>query len=155
MAAEEEQKEAEPKPKSKKMLIIIILAVVLLGGVGAGAYFKFMKASGDAPEEKKPEEISFYEMDTLMVNLADQGGKRFLKASIKFKLNSTAVGEECKAHTFQIKDLVLMLLSSKESEEIFSKEDKIQLKKQILEAVNQVLTKGEVLDVYFTDFLIQ
>jgi flagellar FliL protein len=90
-----------------------------------------------------------------MVNLADHGGKRFLKATIKLKVNSSNVVEECKVRNFEIKDLMLTLLTSKESEDIMRAEDKQALKKQIMETLNRMLQKGQALDVYFTEFLIQ
>ena len=124
MPPEEEQKEVQEKPKSKKLLIIIPLLVVLLGGGGAGAYFKFVRTPNESTEEKKQiEEAVYYEMDTFMVNLADHGGKRFLKATIKLKVNSSNVVEECKVRNFEIKDLMLTLLTSKESEDILRAED--------------------------------
>ncbi len=152
----EEEKEVAEKPKSKKLLIILPLLIVVLGGAGAGAYFKFARASGEVAEEKKPEAAPIYfEMDTFMVNLADPGGKRFLKATIRLKVSSQEVAEECKVRGFEIRDLVLVLLTGKESEEIIKPEDKLILKKQIVDALNRILQKGQTLDVYFTDFLVQ
>ena len=156
MPPEEETKEVQKKPKSKKLLIILPLLVVLLGGGAAGAYLKFFKAPGEGAVEKKQEEsFVYYEMDTFMVNLADQGGKRFLKATIKLRVSSPQVMEECKLRSFEMRDLVLTLLTSKETEEISRPEDKVVLKKQIMETLNHVLQKGQALDVYFTEFLIQ
>jgi len=156
MPPEEEQKEVQEKPRSKKILIIIPLLLVLLGGGGAGAYFKFARAPAVSTEEKKQVESTvYYEMDTLIVNLADPGGKRFLKATIKLKMSSPSVMEECKSHNFQMRDIVLTLLSSKECEEVMSPEDKVVLKKQIMETLNRMLQKGQALDVYFTEFLVQ
>ncbi len=156
MPPEEEEKEVVQKPKSKMLLIILPLLAVLLGGAGAGAYLKFGRTSSGTVEEKKPEEAPVYqELDTFMVNLADPGGKRFLKATIKLKVNSPEVADEFKARAFEIRDIVLMLLTGKESEEIIRPEDKSVLKKQIIEALNRVLRKGQTLDVYFTEFLVQ
>ncbi len=157
MPPEEEQKEVQEKPKSKKLLIIIPLLLVVLGGGGAGAYFKFVRAPNESTEEKKQIEESavYYEMETFMVNLADQGGKRFLKATIKLRVSSPNVVEECKSRSFEMRDRVLTLLSSKECEEVMKPEDKQDLKKQIIETLNRMLQKGQALDVYFTEFLIQ
>ena len=64
--------------------------------------------------KKQEESLVYYEMDTFMVNLADQGGKRFLKAAIKLRVSSPQVVEECKLRNFEMRDLVLTLLTSKE-----------------------------------------
>src|SRR5512137_2337561 len=93
MAGEPEEQKEPQKPKSKKktFFIILILAVVLLGGGGAGAYFVYFKqAPGDENEVKTQKEQPqvIQEMETFLVNLADPGGKRFLKVTIKAKLSS-------------------------------------------------------------------
>ena len=156
MPPEEDQKEVQEKPKSKKLLIILPLLIVLLSAGAAGAYFKFFAAPNEGTVEKKQEEsIVYYEMDTFMANLADQSGKRFLKATLKVKVSSPPVMEECKLRGFEMRDLILTLLASKESEEILSPDDKLVLKKQILETLNHALRKGQALDVYFTDFLVE
>ncbi len=90
-----------------------------------------------------------------MVNLADVGGKRFLKATMKFKVDSSSVADECKSRNFEIRDIILTLLTSKETTEVITPDDKLALKKQIMETVNRVLRKGHIQDVYFTDFIIQ
>jgi len=157
MPPDEGQNEVKGKSKSK-LLIILPLLIVLLGAGGAGAYFKFMKGHDDehgAAEKKKPVETAVYEMDTFMVNLADEGGKRFLKATIKLRVDSAEVAEECKSRNFELRDLVLTLLTSKESAEVISPDDKLNLKKQVMETVNRTLRKGHALDVYFTEFLVQ
>ena len=155
MPPEEEQKEVQEKPKSKKLLIVALLLIVLLGAGGAGAYFKFIKASGSKPEEQKEAESVICEMDTFMVNLADPGGKRFLKTTIKLKVGSPEVLEECKSRNFELRDMLLLILSGRETQEIATVEDKLALKKRLMENLNRTLRKGQVLDVYFTEFLVQ
>jgi flagellar FliL protein len=153
--AEEEEKEVQKKPKSKKLLIIIVLAVVLLGAGGGGVYyFKFAKPPEVQSDEKAVSD-NFYEMETFTVNLADPGGKRFLKTTMKLRVSTSNAVEECKARNFELRDLVLTLLTGKESEEVVRPEDKLHLKKEIIASVNRALRKGQVQDVYFTEFLVQ
>ena len=155
MASEEEQKAVQQKPRSKKPLIVALLFIVLLGAGGAGAYFKFIKASGSKPEEQKEAESVICEMDTFMVNLADPGGKRFLKATMKLKVSSPEALEECKSRNFELRDMLLILLSGRETQEVATVQDKLDLKKQLIETLNRALRRGQVMDVYFTEFLIQ
>lgn len=155
MPPDEEQKEVRKKPKSKKMMFILPLLVILLGAGGAGAYFKFFKGPAGKTDKAEHGKYDIYEMNTFLVNLADPGGKRYLKASIKLKVSSAAVAKECQLNDYEIRDRVLTLLSSKETDEVMSPDDKAVLKKQIMDTVNRALHKGRVLDVYFTDFLIQ
>lgn len=155
MSSEEDSKEVEKKSRSKLMLILLIF-VVILGAGGAGAYFMFLKkgpvGAGAAKEINKP---VYYPMNTFLVNLADPGAKRFLKVTMELELSSKETEDECKLIEFQIRDLFLTLLSSQESDGIISPDDKLQLKKRLMNSLNHILTKGKVMDIYFTDFLIQ
>lgn len=157
--AEEQKETSKPKSGSKKLIILIAIAAVLLAGGGTGAYFLFSKSSGgeqgDAPKKEKEHENIVQEMDTFLVNLVDPGGKRFLKVTMKMKLNSPQAQDEFKGRQFEMRDIVLMLLTSKEYEEVSKPEDKITLKKDILTSLNRAMRKGQVVDVYFTDFLVQ
>jgi flagellar FliL protein len=155
MASEEEEKEVKEQPKSKKLLIVAAILVLLLSAGGAAAYFKFIKTPTEKTEETKEVPSAIYEMDTFMVNLADPGGKRFLKATMKLKVSSSEVSEECKLRNFELRDQVLIMLSNKETLELVSTDDKLALKRQLIEVLNRALRKGQILEIYFSDFLIQ
>lgn len=161
MAPEADEQQEVQKPKSsKKLLILIVMLLLVLAGGGAGAYFMFFKAppAGDKAEgtaAKTPQQPVIQDMETFLVNLSDQGGKRFLKLTMKTKVSSMQASEEFKARHFEMRDLILMILTSKEAEDITRPEDKLNLKKEIIAALNRALQKGQVQDVYFTEFLIQ
>ncbi|MDR3557650.1 MAG: flagellar basal body-associated FliL family protein [Syntrophobacteraceae bacterium] len=155
MSTEEESKEVAKKSGSKMLLIIVLAVVVLLGAGGAVFYLKVMNTSQAKASVEKEEKPVSLTMPTFLVNLADPGSKRFLKVSMDLMLSSKTTEEECKALDSQLKDLILTVLSSQESSDIVSPEDKLRLKKHLLESLNHVITKGKVLEIYFTDFLIQ
>ena len=88
---------------SKKVIIIIIAVFVLLMGMmGAGFFLLWSQMSAtvaqvqkqngaeEAPEEEVVVEETkigpLYRMDTLIVNLADQGGKRYLRVTMELEL---------------------------------------------------------------------
>ncbi len=150
----------QQKPKSSKLLLIISpVVVLLLAGGGAAAYFKFFHksetAAEHAKEEKKHVEPVIQDMETFLVNLADAGSKRFLKVTMKAKLESPELSEEFKSRNFELRDAVLTILTSKSSDEVVSPDDKQALKKEILATLNKSLHKGQVQDIYFTEFLVQ
>jgi flagellar protein FliL len=152
----EEPKEPQEQPKSsKKLILIIAIAVILLGAGGAGAYFKFFKKSDTTESHSKPEHSVIQEFDTFIVNLRDPGGKRFLKLALKAKLDGLPVSEEFKSRIYEMRDMILMILSSKETEDISNPEDKLALKQEIMTALNRGLHKGQVQEIYFSEFLIQ
>lgn len=167
MAEEKEEKPAagegeEKKKKSPKLLIIILVVVgLLLGGGGFFAWKMFFsKKDGHAKEEapKKVEDLKIggdYPLESLIVNLADPGGKRYLKVTIHFELSKPELREEVDQRKPQVQDMLITLLSSKNYEEIGSVVGKKVLRQEILSIVNSKLKLGEVKDVYFTEFVIQ
>lgn len=163
-----------------KLLIIIIAAVVLLGG-GAAAYFFFF-AGGDEPavteggeggpkvegQETAGEggggggegaegekQSTVYPLDPFIVNLADPVGNRYLKVKLALQLESTMLQAEVEMKIAQVRDAFLLLLSSKSLAQINSTEGKLKLRSELMHRVNQVLKKGRVTTIYFTEFVVQ
>ena len=55
----------------------------------------------------------------------------------------------------QIKDNILMLIPSKTFNVLNSAEGKTALRNQLLLSINEVLNSGSVMNIYFTEFVIQ
>ncbi len=55
----------------------------------------------------------------------------------------------------QLKDTILMLLSSRSFEEISTVEGKLDLKQNLLARINQALGENVVSRIYFTEFVVQ
>ena len=94
-------------------------------------------------------------MEPFIVNLAQSDGKRFLKVSITLELSSAEVSPEINENLQKIKDSMLILLSSKTFEDVYSVQGKFKLKDEITPRVNRFLVLGHVKDAYFTEFVIQ
>lgn len=96
-----------------------------------------------------------YPLDPFTVNLADPVGNRYLRIRLALDLSSLELEAEVARKIPQLKDALLLLLSSKSFAEINSMEGKLKMKSQILHRVNQIITSGPVTTVYFTEFVIQ
>ena len=165
----------KPKKKSggKKLLIIILAAVVLLGvGGGIGAYLLLGGGAGsgkegaraEKEEEKKPP--VYHSLEPFTVNLIKgEGEDHYLQVSVDLRLADKTVTDKLKLHMPEIKNGILMLLSSKRAADLSSTEGKEKLAEEILERVNKPLGKPEkgkggkegkyVTGVFFTSFVIQ
>lgn len=88
-----------------------------------------------------------------VVNLADPNARRYLKIVLDVEMTSNP--ELLEANQAKIRDSLLMLLSSKTSQDIGTLEGKILLRKEIVDRLNQALGQAKVSRVYFTDFVIQ
>ncbi len=154
---------AEGKPKKGKKMIVIIAAVVLLLGGGGGAWF-FMKpkpkgkdAHAAKVEHEKPP--AFVDLDTFTVNLQPQSEGQFLQTTLVAKLKEPTAGDAIKARMPEIKDRVLLLLSSKSAADLGSLKGKQQLGKDITAQIKLALgdkkQADQVAGVLFTSFVIQ
>jgi flagellar FliL protein len=118
------------------------------------------KEGGEHAEGKKAEkEIeaigSMVTIEPFIVNLAGEGGKRILKVTVTLELSSPEVQVEFQENHQKIMDSVLLLLSSKTFDDVYSIQGKFKLKDEITTRANRFLVLGHVKDAYFTEFIIQ
>lgn len=88
------------------------------------------------------------------VNLADPGGRRYLKLGMEVEVNAD-VSADLKAKAPQIRDAIIMLLAGKGYEDIATPDGKVLLKAEVAARLNQILGAQRVIRVYFTDFMVQ
>ena len=171
MAEEEdilEELEATEAPAAKKkpmgMIIGIIVGLLALGGGGYYAYTTYFqeKPVEEVPVEGAVKEVEesvnlgvMFPLDPFIVNLAGSKGKRFLKVTISLELSTPEVHLELKENIQKITDSILVLLSSKSFEDVYSVRGKFKLKDEVTTRVNRFLVVGHVKDAYFTEFIIQ
>ena len=114
------------------------------------------KASSEEPKPvKKVKKDLMFHLDPFIVNLAKSGGNRFLKMTVSLEMSSPKVRLGLKKNIQKITDSILLLLSTKVFEDVYSVQGKFTLKGEITARVNQFLTKGQVKGAYFTEFIIQ
>lgn len=128
------------KGKKKGLLIAIIAGVVvLLAGGGGAAWFFLSKGKEEhAAEAEKPKPRTppvFVTLEPFVVNLAGEV-QHYLQVGIDLKVSEAGVGDQIKAHLPEIRNGVLLLLSSKNIEELGTLEGKNQLRQEIRSAVN-------------------
>ncbi|HHL40482.1 MAG TPA: flagellar basal body-associated FliL family protein [Deltaproteobacteria bacterium] len=171
-------KEGEEKEKKGggKMLMIIAAAAVVLGGGGFFVYTSFLSGSDGAHEGAGGDHGgaavseggehggghdgggasgNVYDMRPFIVNLMDNAGTRYLKVDVSIELASPEQEAELKKLLPQIRDSIIILLSSKSYDDVGTVEGKFKLRDEIVARVNQHLGGEGVRTVYFTDFVIQ
>ena len=162
MAEEKEEvkdAEKEKAPKKSKLKVIIIAVVVLLiGGGGIFGYSKFNKGKDEEAETKKAAKVSIVcPLNSFVVNLLvkDYVGKRYLKVTMQLEVGKEEEKLLVENHNPQIRDTILLLLSSQSLKEINTMEGKLELKQALLSRMNQILGDGVVRRIYFTEFVVQ
>ena len=150
-----------------KTLVIIIVSVVLLfmGAVGAGFFILWNKISQLPQDPATVEEIPveeeenvigpLYSLDTMIVNLADRGGKRYLRVTMALELSDPEAMTTIENRLPQVRDAILMILPTKNYGEISTTDGKVALREQLKEKINTLLAMESVTNIYFTEFVVQ
>ena len=178
-AVDEKAPAAAPAPAFPIKLLIIVSVIALLFGVG-GAFVavKFLggasngaensedhKGDAEAKVESKSEAGGkhgqaaspglMFDLDPFIVNLADTPDVRYLKLTLKLDVDSEAVSTELSTRIPQIRDAVLVLLSSKDVNAVRTTQGKFQLRDEITQRINGLLKQPGVRSAYFTEFVVQ
>jgi flagellar FliL protein len=96
------------------------------------------------------------ELKDYIINLSDTGGNRFLKTKMKLVVENDKVVKELSDQNARVSDEVITFLSTKKVDELISPLGKNVLKRQLKDLFNEKLLKsGDVLDIFFLDFVIQ
>ncbi len=152
---------------SKKVLIIIIIAglffLVSTGGVFFLLWNKLASLESqnkevveEASEQEKTDSIgTIYSVDTFIANLASTDGKRYLRITMDLDYSENELAEELEGRLPQIRDSILMILTTKRFEDVNNIDGKIALRNEIVEKLNSFLQKGSINNIYFTEFVIQ
>ncbi|MGA7144669.1 MAG: flagellar basal body-associated protein FliL [Desulfobacterales bacterium] len=162
MAEEKEKAKDAPEEKTSKKLslkLIIIASIVLF--IGAGGFFgysKFKKSSEASAATKKKQKVSIIcPLKSFVVNLLDKRGvgKRYLKVTVEVEVGRDEDKQLIDSHNPQLRDSILLLLSSQTLEEINTMDGKLALKQELLSRMKQILGNGVVRRIYFTEFVVQ
>jgi flagellar FliL protein len=152
---------------SNKILMILIGVMMLfMLGLGGGLFMMWNKLSAmetQAPgisdsETAVPVEKllgPIFPLETFIVNLADKGGKRYLRITIDLELDSEELESEVAKRLPQVRDSILTILPTKRFEDISSAHGKSALRDQMLERINGMLARGQITNIYFKEFVVQ
>lgn len=106
-------------------------------------------------EQQRPLVGSMWAMEPFIVNLMDNNGDRYLKAVIQLELSDQTAVPELEQLKPKLRDNVLDLLSAKAYKDLMEMGGKERLREEIAMRLNSFLTKGKIVKVYFTEFVIQ
>jgi flagellar FliL protein len=170
------------------MLIIIIAAVVVLALGGAGAFIFISKQRGANAEEEEPVKAVqrdpkappvYLPLDSMVVNLADEGGDRVVQVGIILEVTDAKALDTVKSFLPTIRSGILLQLSQRTAEQLLTPEGKQKFSEAVLRAasvpfggsIEEEVEEEEtskkskkkrvrepdypVIDVHFSSFIIQ
>jgi flagellar protein FliL len=145
MSEKKTDAEDEAPAKGGKKKLFVILAVVLVAAAGAAYFFLFSGTSEAAPPE--PGEV--LTLDPVAVNLAGGG---YLKIGVALQFTADAAGEGGAPDGAKATDLIISTFSQAKPADVNGARDALKqaLQKKIVEAY-----KGDVIEIYYTEYVTQ
>jgi len=93
--------------------------------------------------------------EDLVVNLADPTGRRFIRLNLTLVVDAPETQEEILRRKPQVRDVVIKIFRTKTVDKIREEEGIFNIRNEIITAINKMLPTGEVMDVFFTEFVYQ
>ena len=146
----------------KTLVLFIILPAILVSAI-AVTFVVWNKISSEEPETEEvaevkddiEEEVYIYSLDAFIVNLAGKQGRRFLRATIDLELKNKNLAGKLDKRLSQMRDCILMILTTKRFEDVNTIEGKTALRNEIKTKLNSLLEDEDIINIYFVEFVIQ
>jgi flagellar FliL protein len=145
--------------------IAVVAVLLLMAGAIYGGWFYYKSRignNGSIASESTPPKVDpevnmgpMVDIREFIVNIISDDNSHYLRTSMTIELSNQAAYDEINKRMPQIRDAILMLANNKTFEELYDVHGKKQLKAELLIELNEMLTKGEAVAVYFTDFVVQ
>lgn len=154
------------------LIALVVVNMLMVAGVGFMLYKnrqkeaaepkieQVIKGEKETQDKEAHEEKAFVgkvvPLETFIVNLAGSKGRKVAKVNMELELKDSEgsnVADEIDKRKAQVRDIIIILLSSKTYEEVSSREGKDNLRTEIKDTINSFLTKGKITNVFFTEFI--
>lgn len=93
-----------------------------------------------------------YPIESFLVNIQSDQGSKFLQTQIELELADNGLEEEISRKKAAIRDAIIVHLSSRSYKELREQDGLKKLRKDLIGAINHLLTTGKIKDLYFTQF---
>jgi len=142
-----------------KMIALIVVLIIIITGIMSFTFFTFFSVSdnvdGKEAEQRSVKDIKpTYNAGNFVVNLSDSSNMNFIKASMVFELEDGEMVEELDKRKAQIRDEIIAILRS-QSQKIIEEPGAKTIKSIIKNSINQLLISGKILNVWFTELVVQ
>ena len=92
-------------------------------------------------------------LDYFLINLSQKQGQKLFKVDVELNVDNLEIQAEINRRMLQVRDIIIILVSSKKYEQIETLEGQEILKQEIRDTINSFLTKGKINRVLFTEFI--
>ncbi|MCB1141370.1 MAG: flagellar basal body-associated FliL family protein [Leptospiraceae bacterium] len=157
---------AEPKKSSPLVkwlmyaaggiLLVIIVAVVSTFVAQKTANSVYKQQKNIALVKAPPPLDVFNFSDEFRINTSDVGEAHFIKLKLSFGVEKgqPALTQELAERLPQMQNIINLIISRKNKEELKSIKDQLDLREEIKAHINHILTNGKIKEVYFREFIV-
>ena len=142
---------AKGKGRAKSLILFLLLA----GLVAWGAVALSSKRRA-TPETAGQQVKQVLHLDEFVVNLADRDSPAFLRIGIdvgQSEAHKSAAGSPNPVPA--VRDTILSVVSAYKADDLLTAAGKTKLKQELVASLQQRVPAAHVVEVYFTEFLVQ
>ncbi len=155
-------------------LLIAIIAGALIAILATGGVMYYLARSGKLPlqvkatakeEQVTPVSAHALVLEPMLVNLADSGGSSYLRVALTLRVADAPEkknakpkdekGSDSSEVVAEMRDTTLEVLGQQTAEALLASDGKERLKAELKSALAAHNHDLKVMDVFFTDFLVQ
>jgi flagellar FliL protein len=113
------------------------------------------KETKEIEEKPKDDFGQIYNLDEVIVNPADSQGMQFVLINFGFEVQTEKDIKTLSEREVQLRDIIIKILGAKTLAELDGPDDKENLRREVKKALNPILPKHHLLNVYFSNYIIQ
>ena len=107
---------------------------------------------------EEADEIEFgkiYTVEDVIVNPKDSGGAQFVLINFGFEVKEEDDVVIMGDRQIQVRDILIKIISSRTMPELDGPDDKESLRREVFGRVGDILPRGHLMNVYFSNYIIQ
>lgn len=147
-------------PHKKSMMPVVLAALMAAGLAGGGAWYYASQSTAAVSAEPKLLPAQYHKLDpSLVVNIDDGGGLRYLQVELQVMARDPLVFAAVDAHAPAIRDGLLSLFGRYKYAELMAPEGRERLRAEALAVIRSAVPDQKQADtleaLYFTSFVMQ
>jgi len=168
VADEENEEGKAKKPGLFDNKIVVVTAIVVLQAAMAFVLAQFViapaatpqgvevvDANGEGGEEKEAKQGVLVSLEEMVVSLNSGSRPRYLRTNITVEAADASAATVVEERIATFRDATIMALSHHAIEDFVSFEGKEAVKAEIKDAIKSLMDEGLILNVYYSDFVVQ
>lgn len=133
------------------IVLVLFLIIIITTGVTYFVATNLLDKNNSIKPVKTEKKYITYEAGEFLTNLADNG---YIKISLVYLINDKEVENELNLKNSEIRDKILSILRSKNVDSVKDSKGMEELRKQIKNEVNNVLSSTKINEVFFTSIIV-